>query len=84
MMLTNAMFWHAIDNLAAAHHISCSRLAQISGMDITALNKCKRISPDGKQHWMSVGSLAKIMNATNTSWRDFADYFPPERRAQGR
>ena len=38
-MLTNSMFWRAIDNLAAAHNISCSRLAQISGMDITALNK---------------------------------------------
>lgn len=78
-MLTNNMFWRAIDNLAAAHNISCSRLAQISGMDITALNKSKRIGADGKPHWMSVGSLVKIMNATNTSWTDFAKYFPPER-----
>lgn len=73
------MFWRAIDNLAAAHNISCSRLAQISGMDITALNKSKRIGSDGKEHWMSVGSLVKIMNATNTSWTEFARYFPPER-----
>lgn len=78
-MLTNTMFWRAIDNLAAAHNISCSRLAQISGMDITALNKSKRIGSDGKEHWMSVGSLVKIMNATNTSWTEFARYFPPER-----
>ena len=78
-MLTNSMFWRAIDNLAAAHNISCSRLAQISGMDITALNKSKRIGSDGKEHWMSVGSLIKIMNATNTSWTEFARYFPPER-----
>ncbi|HIS70380.1 MAG TPA: helix-turn-helix transcriptional regulator [Candidatus Enterousia intestinigallinarum] len=78
-MLTNSMFWRAIDNLAAAHNISCSRLAQISGMDITALNKSKRIGSDGKEHWMSVGSLVKIMNATNTSWTEFARYFPPER-----
>lgn len=77
-MLTNHMFWRAIDNLAAAHNISCSRLAQISGMDITALNKSKRIGADGKPHWMSVGSLAKIMNATNTSWADFARYFPQD------
>ena len=70
-MLTNSMFWRAID--------SCSRLAQISGMDITALNKSKRIGSDGKEHWMSVGSLVKIMNATNTSWTEFARYFPPER-----
>lgn len=78
-MLTNSMFWRAIDNLAAAHNISCSRLAQISGIDITALNKSKRIGSDGKEHWMSVGSLVKIMNATNTSWTEFARYFPPER-----
>ena len=79
-MLTNSMFWCAIDNLAAAHNISCSRLAQISGMDITALNKSKRKGSDGKPHWMSVGSLVKIMNATNTTWTEFAKYFPPERR----
>lgn len=79
-MLTNSMFWRAIDNLAAANNISCSRLAQISGMDITALNKSKRKGSDGKPHWMSVGSLVKIMNATNTTWTEFAKYFPPERR----
>lgn len=78
-MVTNKMFWRAIDNLAAANKMSCSRMAQISGMDITALNKCKRQSPDGKSHWISVGSLVKIMNATNTSWVDFASYFPKER-----
>ncbi len=78
-MVTNKMFWKAIDNLAAANKMSCSRMAQISGMDITALNKCKRQSPDGKAHWISVGSLVKIMNATNTSWVDFASYFPQER-----
>ncbi len=78
-MLTNKMFWAAIDNLAAANKMSCSRMAQISGMDITALNKCKRKGPDGKAHWISVGSLVKIMNATNTTWVEFASYFPKER-----
>lgn len=47
-MLTHSMFWRAIDNLAAAKNISCSRMAQISGLDITALNKSKRIGSDGK------------------------------------
>ena len=68
-MVTNAMFWRAIDNLAAAHNISCSRMAQLSGLDLTALNKSKRHGPDGRPHWMSVGSLVKIMNATNTAVR---------------
>ena len=77
-MLTNAMFWRAIDNLAAAKNISCSRMAQISGLDLTDLNKSKRRGSDGRPHWMSVGSLVKIMNATDTSWIDFARYFPPE------
>lgn len=82
-MLTHSMFWRAIDNLAAAKNISCSRMAQISGLDITALNKSKRIGSDGKKHWMSVGSLAKIMNAMNISWTDFAEYFP-RRRTSGK
>ena len=77
-MLTNAMFWRAIDNLAAAKNISCSRMAQISGLDLSALNKSKRRGSDGRPHWMSVGSLVKIMNATNTTWAEFANYFPPE------
>lgn len=79
-MLTNKMFWKAIDNLAAANNISCSRMAQISGMDITALNKSKRQNAYGKPHWMSVGSLVKIMKATNTTWAEFAKYFPQERQ----
>ena len=78
-MLTNEMFWCAIDNLASAHNISCSRLAQISGLNITSLNKSKRCTVGGKPHWISVGSLVKIMNATNTSWVDFAQYFPRAR-----
>ena len=77
-MLTNTMFWQAIDNLAAAHKISCSRMAQISGLDLTALNKSKRVGVDGKPRWMSVGSLVKIMNAMDTSWADFVQYFPAE------
>ena len=36
-MIDNTMFWAAIDNLAAARQISCSHMARISGIDITAL-----------------------------------------------
>lgn len=78
-MINHSMFWSAIDNLAIANNISCSKMAQISGMDITALNKSKRKSADGKEYWMSVGSLVKIMNATNTGWADFEKYFPRQK-----
>ncbi len=78
-MITHAMFWSAIDNLASAHNISCSKLAQLSGMDITALNKSKRRGAAGQEYWMSVGSLMKIMNATNTSWSEFEKYFPRQK-----
>ena len=77
-ILTNAMIWRAIDNLAASKNISCSLMAQISRLDLTALNKSKRRGSDCRPHWMSVGSLVKIMNETDTSWIDFARYFPPE------
>lgn len=82
LMITNTMFWYAIDNLAAANNMSCSRLAQVSGLDTTALNKSKRTGPGGRHYWMSVGSLIKIMNATNTSWADFAKYFPSDENAR--
>ncbi len=79
-MITNAMFWGAIDRLAAANHISCSRMARNSGIDLTALNKSKRTGPGGRQYWMSVGTLVKILDATKTEWAEFAKYFPqPEK-----
>lgn len=75
-MINNTMFWSAIDNLAAARHISCSHMARISGIDATALNKSKRIGTDGRRYWMSVGTLVKILDATHTEWAEFAKYFP--------
>ena len=75
-MIDNTMFWAAIDNLAASRRISCSHMARISGIDITALNKSKRTGPNGRQYWMSVGTLVKILNATNTDWAEFAKFCP--------
>lgn len=75
-MITNTMFWSAIDGLAASRKISCSRMARISGIDVTALNKSKRTGHDGRQYWMSVGTLVKILDATHTEWAEFAKFFP--------
>ncbi len=75
-MITNTMFWSAIDGLAASRKISCSRMARISGIDATALNKSKRTGTGGRQYWMSVGTLIKILDATHTEWAEFAKFFP--------
>lgn len=78
-MNDNLFWWAAIDRLAADKKLSCSRLAQISGLDVTAFNKSKRVDANGRPHWPSLKSLVKVLIATETSWTDFARYFPPQR-----
>jgi phage repressor protein C with HTH and peptisase S24 domain len=72
-MFSNEQVWNAIDKLASRNGLSASRLSIIAGLDPTALNKSKRIGPDGRPRWMSTETLAKILNATSTSAREFFD-----------
>jgi phage repressor protein C with HTH and peptisase S24 domain len=70
-MLSHDRVWAAIDALAARYSLSASGLAKRAGLDSTAFNKSKRLSADGRPRWPSTESLAKIIEATNSSLDEF-------------
>lgn len=72
-MFTHDDIWAAIDRLAEAHGLSPSGLARQAGLDATAFNRSKRISPNGKPRWPSTESLAKILDVTNSTMGDLLD-----------
>lgn len=70
-MLSHERVWAAIDALAERYSLSASGLAKRAGLDSTAFNKSKRASADGRPRWPSTESLAKIIEATNSSLDEF-------------
>jgi len=70
-MLKHAEIWAAIDRLAKAHGLTPSGLARRAGLDATAFNKSKRINPQGKPRWPTTESIAKILEATDSTFADF-------------
>ncbi len=70
-MLKHADIWRAIDRLAQRHGLSASGLAKRGGLDPTTFNKSKRMTPDGKLRWPSTESIAKVLEATASSFTDF-------------
>jgi phage repressor protein C with HTH and peptisase S24 domain len=70
-MFSHSDIWKAIDQLARKHGYSTSGLAKQAGLDPTAFNKSKRISPEGKPRWPSTESLSKILYITSSSMEDF-------------
>jgi len=66
-MLTHGQVWAALDRLAERAGLSASGLARRSGLDPTAFNKSKRITPDGRERWPSTESLAKALAASGSS-----------------
>ena len=71
-MLTHRHLWAAIDSLADSYGLSPSGLAKRAGLDPTAFNKSKRVSPSGKERWPSTESLAKVLEATDASFDTLA------------
>lgn len=71
-MLSHGQIWQAIETLANEHDLSPSGLARLAGLDPTSFNKSKRTSSDGRLRWPSTESMAKILQATGTSFDDFA------------
>lgn len=71
-MLSHEQIWKAIETLAAQNELSPSGLARLAGLDPTSFNKSKRQASDGRLRWPSTESLAKIMQATSTSFDEFA------------
>ncbi|PCI00697.1 MAG: DNA-binding protein [Alphaproteobacteria bacterium] len=70
-MFTHSDIWVAIDRLANGAGYSTSGLARKAGLDATAFNKSKRMSPEGKPRWPSTESLAKILSVTHITMTDF-------------
>ena len=69
-MFTHDDIWRAIDRLAEEKGFSASGLARQAGLDPTAFNRSKRVSPNGKPRWPSTESLAKILQVTDSSLQD--------------
>ncbi|WP_395448182.1 helix-turn-helix transcriptional regulator [Aminobacter sp. UC22_36] len=78
-MLSHERVWAAIDALAERYSLSASGLAKKAGLDSTAFNKSKRQSVDGRPRWPSTESLAKIIEATNSSLEEFLGFVEPAR-----
>jgi len=70
-MLTHDQIWAAIDQLAKRNGLSPSGLARRAGLDATTFNLSKRVSGDGRARWPSTESIAKILQATATSFDSF-------------
>jgi len=70
--------WRGIDLLAAKHGLTPSGLAKLAGLDATAFNKSKRVSPDGRLRWPSTESLSRALEAVGGAFRDFADLIEEE------
>ncbi|MCZ8315929.1 helix-turn-helix transcriptional regulator [Phreatobacter sp.] len=70
-MFSHADIWAAIDRLAETNGLSASGLAKRAGLDATTFNKSKRVMLDGRERWPSTESLAKVLNATGTSFGEF-------------
>jgi len=73
-MLSHSDIWLAIDRLAKAHGLSPSGLARQSGLDPTTFNKSKRVTREGKLHWPSTESVAKVLASTGNRLGEFVCY----------
>lgn len=70
-MLTHGQIWRAVDQLAEQQGLSTSGLARRAGLDPTTFNRSKRITTDGRPRWPSTESIAKALDATDTSVEQF-------------
>ena len=77
-MFDHKDIWVAIDKLANDSGYSTSGLAKKAGLDPTAFNRSKRVSPEGKPRWPSTESLSKILAVTNVTMQDFITYIHVE------
>lgn len=72
--MNHMQMWDAIDSFAKSKGTTASGLAKMSGLNPTTFNKSKRLSLYGQERWPTTYSLSKILNATNTSFSEFAKY----------
>ena len=77
-MLSHEQIWEAIDRLAERHDLTSSGLARRAGLDPTSFNKSKRLSHDGRMRWPSTESIAKVLDATNSTMEQFLELMRQE------
>ncbi|MBM3567173.1 MAG: helix-turn-helix transcriptional regulator [Alphaproteobacteria bacterium] len=80
-MLTHKRVWAVLDAIADRNELSASALARRAGLDPTAFNISKRVSPNGRPRWPSTESVAKALTATGTSVHEFAEIMLAEEGA---
>ncbi len=71
-MLTHWQIWTGIEALASKNGLTPSGMAKKAGLDPTTFNKSKRTTASGKPRWPSTESIAKILEATDSSFDDFS------------
>ncbi|WP_376095452.1 helix-turn-helix transcriptional regulator [Roseomonas sp. CCTCC AB2023176] len=76
--------WRALDALAAENGLSASGLAKRAGLDPTSFNPSKRIGPGGRARWPSTESVAKVLEATDSTFDAFAELVTGQKRATSR
>jgi hypothetical protein len=71
--ITHTQFWDAIDKVASQQNLSWHKLAKRAKISASSISPCKRFDKVGKEHWMTMGVLIKILNASNLTLKEFAD-----------
>jgi len=82
--MTHSELWAAICNLADSFNVSCSRLARISGLDPTLFNPSKKVLANGNPRWLSMYSIARVLDATGITLAEFATYLPSDTHERGK
>ena len=72
--MTHQDLWGAIDTMAAANKMSCSAMAIRGGLCSTTFNKSKRVTRDGKERWMSMQSVVKVLESMGQNMSYFAEF----------
>ncbi|GBQ31151.1 helix-turn-helix transcriptional regulator [Gluconacetobacter azotocaptans] len=71
-MIRHHDLWQALDTLAAERGLTPSGLARAAGLDVTAFNPSKRMTPSGRPRWPGTESLARALDATGTTLEAFS------------
>jgi transcriptional regulator with XRE-family HTH domain len=83
VMFTHDEIWRAIDDLAEAHSLSTAGLARKAGLTPTAFNKSRRITANRHEHWPSMQTVARILEATGEPLSDFGMRIVNARKRDG-
>lgn len=70
--LSHETVWAAIEAVARMKGLSSSALAVKAGLDATAFNRSKRLGPEGRAHWPSMETIAKVLAAVEVDFPTFA------------